>query len=68
MHRIETQLSISPTVRHVQFLADVFRQIGHDERAGFGPAPVYGCRLLNGPDGYADRSLPVVRVQAKSTN
>jgi hypothetical protein len=27
----------------------VFRQIGHDERAGYGLALAYGCSLLNGP-------------------
>jgi hypothetical protein len=46
----------------------MFRQIGHDERAGYGLALAYGGSLLTGPHGYADRSLPVVRVQAKSTN
>ena len=34
---------------HAQFLADEFRQIGHDERAGYGLALAYGCSLLNGP-------------------
>ena len=49
MQRIETELSIRRRVRHAQFLADVFRQIGHDERAGYGLALAYGCSLLNGP-------------------
>ena len=39
----------SRRVRHAQFLTAVFREIGHDERAGYGLALAYGCSLLNGP-------------------
>ena len=49
MQRIKTELSIRNECGTFQFLADVFRQIGHDERAGYGLALAYRGSLLNGP-------------------
>jgi hypothetical protein len=54
---------ISRRVSHAQFLANVFRQNGHDERAGYGLALADGCSLFNGP-ARGTRMIPFGREGA----
>ena len=62
-------------MRHAQFLADVFRQIGHDERAGCGPALAHRDTigmakglLMERYDVDADAAFAILRRTSQRSN